>query len=219
MAVYVLSIPGTLAPSTLEAARKVHNETAGAPANVAAARSLGDLSHMVYAPVQPNGGSNFLILDLWNSMDGLNQFFTNPHVQEQAGQIFTERDPVIWTAAEGFISYHFPAPYAKSERIIGTVRGLVNSREEAREIHNALVGKMINKGRARGNMSHDAYFRLTPPGTPESLEFFAVDVWMDAAGMNQHYDDPEFMQEYIKLFAGRPDANVWTHPAGEWVEW
>ena len=45
MPIYLLAIRGTLAPKTLEDARKTHNETAGAPANVAAARGLGDLSH------------------------------------------------------------------------------------------------------------------------------------------------------------------------------
>ncbi len=63
--VYLLSIRGILALKTLEAARAVHNETAGAPANVAAARALGDLSHMVYVPMEHEGhhGNEFLILD------------------------------------------------------------------------------------------------------------------------------------------------------------
>jgi hypothetical protein len=40
-------------------------------------------------------------------------------------------------------------------------------------------------------MSHEAFFRLSPPGTPPSLEFFAVDVWYDAEDMSRHYEDPE----------------------------
>src|SRR6187455_2221313 len=87
---YLLAIRGTLAPATLEEARAIHNETAGAPQNVEAARSLGDLSHMVYVPTTQVGGNGgdageFLILDLWNSVEGLGQFFANPQVQEQGG--------------------------------------------------------------------------------------------------------------------------------------
>ena len=84
---YLLSIRGTLAPPTLEAARKIYNETAGAPQNIAAARSLGDLSHMVYVPLggEQMGADEFLIMDIWNSMDGLGQFFANKQVQEQGG--------------------------------------------------------------------------------------------------------------------------------------
>ena len=83
LSLFLLSIRGTLAPPTLEAARKIHNETAGAPANIAAAQSLGDVSHMVHVPLDGAGmgAGEFLILDLWSSMDGLNRFFADPHVQ------------------------------------------------------------------------------------------------------------------------------------------
>ncbi len=221
LAVYLLSIRGTLSPKTLESARSIHNATAGAPPNVAAARSLGDLSHMVFMPADHNGtgAGEFLILDQWNNLDGLNQFFANKQVQEQAGQIFSDRDPVVWAAADGFTTYHFPSPYGKNQRFVGIVRGMVESRSKAQNIHNTLVGQAVNKARMNGNMSHEAFFRLTPPGTPESLEFFAVDVWNDAEGMNRHYAEPGFMEGFQQLFAGEPSATIWTHPTGEWVEW
>jgi quinol monooxygenase YgiN len=221
MALYLLAIRGTLAPATLEDARSIHNQTAGAPQNVAAARSLGDLSHMVYVPVnQPGaGGGEFLILDVWNSRDGLNQFFANPQVQEQAGQIFSTRDPVVWTPAAGFLSYQLPTPHGKNERIVAVVRGTVRSRDAAQAIHNPLVASQINKSRMAGAVSHQAYFRLAPPEAPEALEFFAVDVWMSAAGMSEHYEDPEFVRGFQDLFAAPPTTSVWTHPAGDWVEW
>jgi len=205
----------------LEAARAIHNETAGAPANVAAAKSLGDLSHMVYGPLGQTGeaAGEFLIMDIWNNLEGLNQFFANPQVQEQAERIFSQRDPVVWAPAEGFYSYHFPAPYGQNERFVGVVRGTVRSRAEMLAAHNALVGKQVNKARAAGNLSHEAYFRLSPPGSPESLEFFAVDVWQNAAGMGEYYQDPAFMSNYQNWFAGAPTTGVWVHPQGDWVEW
>jgi quinol monooxygenase YgiN len=219
MTVYLLSIRGALSSPTLEAARAIHNATAGAPANVAAARSLGDLSHMVYVPTGASPTNEFLILDLWNSMDGLNQFFANPHVQEQAGQIFASRDPVVWAPAEGFLGYHFPAPHGKNDRIVAVVRGPVASRVQALAAHNAIVAGGMNQARQAGDLSHDAYFRLAPPGSPEALEFMAVDVWMDAQGMAAFYGSPEFQQAAQTLFAGQPSATTWIHPPGDWVEW
>jgi hypothetical protein len=219
---YLLSIRGTLSPPTLEAARKVHNETAGAPQNVAAARSLGDLSHMVYVPLgggQTAGAGEFLIMDIWNSMDGLNQFFANKQVQEQAGMIFSQRDPVVWAPASGFHSYHFPAPHDKPERIVAVVRGMVHSQEEAMKAHNAIVSSQVNKARMAGDMSHEVYFRLAAPDAPERLELFAVDVWYDAEGMGKYYDNPEFLKGFQELFAAAPTTSVWAHPAGDWVEW
>jgi len=217
--IYLLSIRGTLASPTLDASQTIHNETAGAPPNVAAAQSLGDLSHMVYVPTDQSGSGEFLILDLWNSMEGLNQFFANPQVQEQAGRIFADRDPVVWAPAEGFFTYHLPMPHDKNDRIIGVVRGMVRSREEAQKAHNTFVASQINKARKAGNVSHEAYFRLAAPDSPEALEFFAVDVWMDASGMGQHYQDPAFQGAFQELFAAEPSASTWVHPAGHWVEW
>lgn len=215
---FLLSIRGTFAPSNLEAARTIHNATAGSPQGVAAAKSLGDLSHMVHVPATGAFGE-FLILDIWNSAEGLNQFFSNKQVQEQGGQIFTQRDPVVWVPAEGFTSYHLPTVSGKNERLVGIVRGTLPSLEAGCQAHNALVSRAINKARQRGSVSHEAYLRLTPPGTPQSLEFFAVDVWMDGAGMAEHYSDPDFLSGFPVMFSGAPDATVWTRPGGDWAEW
>jgi hypothetical protein len=219
--IYLLSIKGTLASPTLEASRGIHNDTAGAPANVAAARSLGDLSHMVYVPTHAHNGSakDFLILDQWNSMEGLNQFFANPHVQEQAGQIFSDRDPVVWAPAEGFASYHFPAPHGQNDRLVAVVRGKVKSIDEARAVHNGIVEMAMNAARKAGDMSHEAYLRMAAPGSPESLEFLAVDVWSNAAGMGEFYSNPQLAEGFKQLFVGEPSATTWVHPTGEWVEW
>ena len=221
LSLYLLAIRGILASPTPEAARALHNQTAGAPANVAAARSLGDLSHMVYVPAQPSGpgAGEFLILDVWNSMDGLNQFFANPHVQEQAGQIFSKRDPVVWTPADGFYNYHFQAPYACPERTVAIVRGAVRSWPEAQQVHNDLVTAQVNAARQAGDMSHDVYARLAPPNSPEAMEIFAVDIWYSAAGMGAYYQTPQFLSGFQQLFAAQPSTSVWIHPAGEWVEW
>ena len=94
-AVYLLTIRGKLKSPTLEAARATHNATAGNPQGVAAARSLGDLSHMTYVPLggSSNGGAgDFLILDLWNNIEGLNKFFADPQVHEGGNMIHEQWD-------------------------------------------------------------------------------------------------------------------------------
>ena len=218
---YLLAIRGMLAPATLEAARKVHNSTAGAPENIAAVRSLGDLSHMVYVPMEKpaSGAGEFLILDIWTSPDGINQFFSNPTVQEQAGQIFSQRDPVVWRAADGFTGYHFPAPFGKNDRFVTTARGMLKSMDESCAFHNSYIAKTIGKARQAGNLSHEAYVRLAAPGAPEALEFLGVDVWMSADAMMQYYDDPEFLAGFDHMFAGEVVTGSWSHPQGDWVEW
>ena len=133
--------------------------------------------------------------------------------------IFTERDPVVWAAAPGFTSYQIPAPFGMNDRFITTARGTVKSVDEARELHNAAVAKTIRKARQAGNLSHDSYFRLAAPGSPESLEWLGVDVWMRPDDMMSLYEDPEFLEGFNHMFTGEANTAVWVHPKGDWTEW
>ena len=225
LSVFLLTIRGTLVPNTLEAARNIHNQTAGNPEGVAAAKSLGDVSHMVYVPAihnghdKPKGAGEFLIMDLWTSVDGLNTFFADEHVQEGGAMIFSERDPVVWAAAPGFTSYQIPAPFGMNDRFITTARATVKSVDEARKLHNAAVAKTVSKARAAGNLSHDSYFRLAAPGSPEALEWLGVDVWMRPDDMMSLYEDEEFLEGFNHMFTAEADTAVWVHPKGDWTEW
>jgi len=225
LTLYLLTIRGTLKPSTLEEARKVHNMTAGNPDGVAAAKSLGDVSHMVYIPLQHDehdkakGAGEFLIMDLWTSPDGLNTFFSDHNVQEGGAMIFSDRDPILWAPAQGFTSYHIPAPFGMNDRFITTARATVKSLEEARELHNKAVAKTTSKARKAGNLSHESYFRMAAPGSPEALEWLGVDVWMRPDEMMSLYEDPEFLEGFDHMFTGEANVGVWTHPKGDWTEW
>jgi len=221
----LLTIRGMLKPGTLEEARQVHNMTAGNPDGVATAKSLGDVSHMVYIPAQHDehekakGAGEFLIMDLWTSPDGLNTFFSDHQVQEGGSMIFSDRDPILWAPAQGFTSYHIPAPFGMNDRFITTARATVKSLEEARELHNKAVAKTTSKARKAGNLSHESYFRMAAPGSPEALEWLGVDVWMRPDEMMSLYEDPEFLEGFDHMFTGEANVGVWTHPKGDWTEW
>jgi len=225
LTLYLLTIRGTLSPATLEAARKVHNQTAGNPDGVAAAKSLGDVSHMVYVPMEhdghdkPKGAGEFLIMDLWYSIDGLNTFFSDHQVQEGGNMIFSQRDPVVWAPAQGFTSFHIPAPFGNNDRIVTVARGTVNSIAEAKELHNTVMAKTISKARKLGMLSHEAYFRMAAPNSPEALEYFQVDVWMSGEGMGDYYGDEEFLAGFNHFFTAEASDSVWVHPKGDWIEW
>ncbi len=225
LTLYLLTIRGTLSPATLEEARNIHNMTAGNPEGVAAAKSLGDVSHMVYIPLahdghtQSKGAGEFLIMDLWYSPEGLNTFFSDHQVQEGGNMIFSDRDPVVWAPADGFTSFHIPAPFGNNERIIAVVRGTVNSREEAKDLHNNAMTQTISKARKAGMLSHQAYFRLAAPNSPEALEYFGVDVWMTGEGMGDYYGDEDFLATFNHFFTAEAVDSVWVHPEGDWVEW
>jgi len=225
LTLYLLTIRGTLLPSTLEEARNIHNMTAGDPAGVAAAKSLGDVSHMVYVPLPHDGhapsegAGEFLIMDLWHSVEGLNTFFSDHQVQEGGNMIFRDRDPVVWAPAEGFTSFHIPAPFGCTGRIVAVVRGTVKAREEAKQFHNAAMTKTISKARKSGILSHEAYFRLAAPNSAEALEYFGVDVWMNDEGLGEYYGDEDFLASFDHFFTAEAADSAWVHPKGDWTEW
>ena len=99
------------------------------------------------------------------------------------------------------------------------IRGTVASREQARTTMNTIASQGLQKARKLGNLSHEAYFGLTPPGAPESLELLGVDVWTNLEGMNEYYSDPDFTHAFDGFYTSEPSTLVLKHPAGEWVEW
>ena len=101
LTLYLLTIRGTLSPSTLEEARKVHNMTAGDPDGIVAAKSLGDVSHMVYVPMPHNGHAK----------------------SNGAGEYLIMGQLVINITAFGFLSRRIPRSRVMSRRHL---RGLLS---------------------------------------------------------------------------------------------
>jgi hypothetical protein len=214
---YLLTVQGTITTNYANA-RVTHNQTAGAPESVAAARALSDLSHMVYAPV--NGPANQLFfLDQWTNLAGLGQFFANKAVADSAALLFSSREATVWAPAEGFTTYHMPAPTGRDERYIGLVRGQVHSREQARDVYNRVAEETLGQARPVGQLSHEMYFKVTAPGEPESLDLLGVDIWTNLEKMGRFYGDPAFLQRFDGVYSAPATTWVLHHPDGDWVEW
>jgi len=219
----LLTVRGTYSPPSIEACRVLHNDTAGSAQGIAAARSLGDLSHKVFAPVPGSNSSakagEVLFLDWWQDPKGLMDFFSNPHVQEQGGKLFSSRDASVWMPARGAFTYHLPSPASKNDRYVGMVRGQIRSPEETLKIFRAADTKAQRVARTRGILSHELFIKLNAPGDTSPLELLGLDVWYDAKGMAEHYSSPDEMSALSGAFAGRPDATVWSQVPGQWSEW
>lgn len=220
--IFLLTIRGALKPTTWEDSRTTHNMTAGNPDGVAAARALGDLSHNVYVPIGDTDGdaTELLIMDLWNSHEGFDKFFSDAEVQAGGGMIFDgqpQRD--LWRKAADFAAYNLPVPAGREPCCVGLVRGLAKSREAALAGFNQMANDTINAARLEGMISHEIYMALPQPGKPPSMEILGVDVWMDAEGMGRFYSNPDHMAPLSDVFAGTPATSAWTRPAGEWIVW
>ena len=212
-----LTVRGT-AIRTGDAMRTVHNETAGSPQGIAAARSLGDLSHKVFVP---KGGDakpdELLFLDIWVEAGGIQKFFSHPDVAAQGAQLFTTKDATVWMPARGSYSYNLPAPRDKHDRFVGLVRGPIASPEKSIDIFREADARAVADARKRGLLSHELFIKLAAPGAP--LELLGIDVWCDEAGMNAHYADATHMKALSGAFTGMPSASIWQQAPGVWSEW
>jgi len=218
----LLTVTGKVKPTSVEATCELHNMTAGNPQGVAAAKALGDMSHMTYMPFDPSGAfsGDLLFLDIWNNLEGLNQFFGDHQVQAGAEMMFASREGVVWSKLENYLHFNFPAPTGHNDRIVGMIRGTVKSIEEAEDIHNAAMEKRVAPARIDGLLSHEFYVRLAAPGSPEALEVLGLDIWSSAEGMGKHYMGPDYQNSGAdKIFNAKPVSSVWAHPKGNWVEW
>jgi quinol monooxygenase YgiN len=201
-----------------DAQRTLHNDTAGSPQGVAAARALGDLSHKVYAPL---GGDakpeELLFLDVWIDATGIGKFFSSPEVQAPGAQLFSAKDATVWMPARGAYTYSLPAPRDRVDRFVGIVRGAIASPERAIEIFKANDAKGVGDARKRGQISHELFIRVGAPSEP--VELLGIDIWFDEAGMNAHYSDATHMHALGGAFTGKPAASTWKQAPGLWSEW
>lgn len=218
-ATYLLTVRGTTAAPTLDEARQIHNATAGAPQSAAGARSLGDLSHNVYAPTGTELAGQLLFIDVWNSVSGLNTFFSNPQIQAAAGQLFATRDGIMWSRLEGFGDFHLSTPNGRAVSAVGVLQVALSSIKDAAGAFTAYAAATINTARTYGIVSHSTWARLPNPGESPSSEVLSVDFWMDGDRMNEYYDLSLGFEHFGPVFAGAPDTSAWREAPGEWVEW
>ena len=206
-----LTVRGTFAPASLEAARTLHNATAGSPPGIEMARSLGDLSHIVFTP--RTATNELLFLDVWTEAEGIQKMFSHPDVQKSGAQLFSARDAMVWMPARGAFTYHLPG----EARFLGMIRGSIASPEHAIERFAAADARAIRDARRRGIVSHQLFIRLGAPGEP--AELLGLDGWATEAGMVEHYADATHLQAVAPAFAGKPDASTWQRAPGAWSEW
>jgi hypothetical protein len=218
----LLSVRGTVVPPTRDALRELHNQTAGSAEGVAAARALGDLSHKVFTPVPGAPGASdreLLFLDVWCDANGVGTFFSAPQVQQGAGLLFSERDAVVWMPLAGSFGFELDAPMDKPSRYLGIVRGPVGDPAVTIDTFSKVINGNLPAARRRGQLSHQLYIRLDIPGNQsgEQSEVLGVDLWCDAAGMQEHYSE---LTGFEQAFSAEPATSVWeAATGGSWTEW
>jgi quinol monooxygenase YgiN len=99
---YITTVRGRLLHDDVVAAMEQHN---GIVARVRQrGEPLGNIAHTVYANAQDP--REFLAIDTWNSIEGLQAMMGDPSVQAELGSMFDGMPEVtVWAAREGWTAF------------------------------------------------------------------------------------------------------------------
>jgi len=214
---YLLTVLGKPNASAPADARELHNQTAGNPGGVAAAKSLGDLSHNVFLPTS-DGDERLLFLDTWNSPTGLGQFFSDKQVQQGGAALFADREAVLWMPAADFGSYNLPVPSGRSVGAMGIMRAPVSSFDAAAPAFATDSAAKINASRQLGLVAHLLWVTAPMPGSTPATEVLGIDFWLDAKQMNDWYASATY-DDLGPVFTGAPATSTWAPAGKDWIEW
>jgi hypothetical protein len=235
---------GTLNPKTLDQARRMHNTfvTEGPQPGIEIARSLGDLSHALYAPAESTGGlsnaksDELLFIDYWADPSGMEQFFSNPFAQQAGDRLFSSREESEWTPAPAAFTFQVPATAGTPARFVRILRAPVRSAEEATAALEKLVWANLGAARRRGQLSHSLLVRPAGviaarpasnarrsagenlPAPTEPVEILTIEFWATLEGLNEHYGDATATSGLDNALAGPPAASLWEQASG-FSEW
>jgi hypothetical protein len=216
---FLLTVRGTVKAASAAQARDLHNATAGNPAGVAAARSLGDLSHNVYLRIGDDHARDLMFLDLWNSLSGMGRFFSDPQVQAGGAAMFAARVNPVWTPLADFGAYHLAVPSGRAPAGLGVIQTRVTALDKAAEAFRGYADITVNDARRSGIVSHTLWLRMPEPGSEGAPEVIGVDVWLDADEMSAYYDKGAGFDRLGPVFDGEPDTSIWRNATGGWTEW
>lgn len=235
---------GTLNPKTLDQARRMHNTfvTEGPQPGIEIARSLGDLSHTLYAPAESTSAlsgakpGELLFIDYWADPSGMEQFFSNPFAQQAGDRLFSSREESEWTPAPAAFTFQVPATAGTPARFVRILRAPVRSAEEATAALEKLVWTNLGAARRRGQLSHSLLVRPAGviaarpasnarrsagenlPAPTEPVELLTIEFWATLEGLNEHQGDATATSGLDDALAGPPAASVWEQASG-FSEW
>jgi hypothetical protein len=99
---YITTVRARLLDADPDRAREAHN---GIVARLRPrGEPLGATTHMTFA--RADDPRDFLGLDGWSTLEGLQQFLGDPTVQQEMGSMFEGMpDVTVWVAREGWTTY------------------------------------------------------------------------------------------------------------------
>jgi quinol monooxygenase YgiN len=94
---YITVVRGKLNADSQEEARKAHDATVEKLSEMT--RPMGALHHKAH--LNPQDPMEFLAIDTWSNLEGLQKFMGDPQVAEEFGKLFVEMPDIsIWAESD-----------------------------------------------------------------------------------------------------------------------
>ncbi len=98
---YITVVRGKLSASSLEEAQKMHDGTVEKLS--AMTRPMGAIGHQAF--LNPQDPMEFLAIDMWNNLEGLQKFMGDPDVAAAFGRLFEGMPDISIWSESGWASF------------------------------------------------------------------------------------------------------------------
>jgi quinol monooxygenase YgiN len=99
--IYITLVRGKLKPADEKAAQSMHDATVEKLSTMT--RPMGAVGHHAY--LNPQNRKEFLAVDTWNNLEGLQGFMNNPQVAEEFGKLFDGMPDISIWSESGWASF------------------------------------------------------------------------------------------------------------------
>ncbi len=97
---YVVTVRGNLKGDRAQA-EAVHNATIAQVSPQA--KEMGSTGHQTF--LNPENEKDFLAIDFWNNMEGIQKLYSDPNLAEEFGKLFESEPEVVVWANSGWEGY------------------------------------------------------------------------------------------------------------------
>ena len=209
-------VRGTLATTDPADSQAAHDALAAA--GEAPAKAAGDFAHIVMLGTALLGTEQgqFMAMDRWTSLAGMQAFYSDPDFQAGFGALFAA--PPTLEIFEHQPDWHSWGSLDEASdsptRHFVVVRGHLAEADPAvaQAAHDAVAAAGEATATAAGDVGHVVFTSVEDP-----QELLAVDVWPSSDNLEAVYSNPDFQAAFASLFDSPPTLGVYA--ATTWHQW
>jgi hypothetical protein len=98
---YIVTVRGMLKSADEEESQKTHDATVEKVSPLG--KSMGSTGHQAY--LNPQNRREFLAIDFWDNLEGIQKLYSDPNLATEFGKLFEGQPEVVIWADSGWFQY------------------------------------------------------------------------------------------------------------------